>query len=369
MGEETIRTAFHEVTSRMGGSHVSEGGWYWCTGFGDAAAEYAAVRDDVAVWDVSPLNKWDFRGPDAMRAARFIFSNDVLGLVPGQARYGAFLDRDGLVVDDGTVYNAGRPDHCWVMTNGRDRDDYFSEMLGGFDVTWEWITESMPNVGIVGPRSRELVQGLTDADVSALKYFRFYPEPVRVAGTDVILSRTGFGGELGYELFLTDPSDAEAVWTAVTGAGARGFGVTVIEPLRVEAGMVVTGYDYEEHQRTPFDIGLDRVVALNAPGDFAGKERLASVAASPPNRFVTLKIEGETLPPYGADVLEDGEPVGILTSPAETPRFGRIGMAVIPTRLSAPGTNVEVALEDGSTARASVEGLPIYDPEKRRPRA
>lgn len=364
----SIQTAFHEATTGRGGTHVDEGGWFWCAGFGDPAAEYAAVRDAVAVWDVSPLNKWEFRGPDAKRAAQYIFSNDFLGTVPGQARYGAFLDADGLVVDDGTVYNLGRDDRCWVMTNGRDRDDYFASLLGGFDVEWEWRTQQMPNLGIVGPRSRDLVRGLTDADVDALKYFRFYPDPVTVGGVEVILSRTGFGGELGFELFLTDPADATSLYEAVVAAGARPFGVIVIEPLRVEAGLIVTGYDYAEHERTPYDLGLDRLVALGKDVEFAGKSRLAGIASAPPNRFVTLRIDGDTLPAYGAEVSVDGEVVGILTSPAVSPRLGLLGMAIVATPHAAVGSQVEVALEDGTTT-ATVDSLPIYDHEKHRPRA
>jgi aminomethyltransferase len=366
--DEAIRTAFHEVTESQGGAHVADGGWMWLEGFGDLAKEYAAVRDDVAVWDVSPLNKWDFRGPDALRAAQHVFSNDAMSLEVGQARYGAFLDADGLMVDDGTVFNTARPDHCWVMTNGKDHDAYFGEMLGRFDVEVEWIAPRMPHLGVIGPRSREAVQGLTDADVGSLRYFRFHPEPVSVGGVEVFLSRTGFGGELGYELFLTDPSDAAALWNAVAAAGVTPFGVEAIEVLRIEAGLIVTDYDYEAHQRTPFDFNLDRLVALDRDVEFVGKERLRAVAADPPNRFVTLKVDGDDLPEYGAAVTKDGEEIGVLTSPTDSPRYGRIGMAVVRSGHAAPGTAVEVVVGDGAT-RAIVDVLPIYDTNKLRPRA
>jgi aminomethyltransferase len=105
--DEAIRTAFHDVTAAQGGTHIEDGGWMWLEGFGDLGKEYSAIRDDVAVWDVSPLNKWDLRGPDALAAAQRVFSNDALGLAVGQARYGAFLAADGLMVDDGTVFNTG----------------------------------------------------------------------------------------------------------------------------------------------------------------------------------------------------------------------------------------------------------------------
>jgi aminomethyltransferase len=368
MSDEAIRTAFHDVIEAQGGGHVADGGWLWVEGFGDVRKEYAAVRDDVAVWDVSPLNKWDFRGPDALRAAQHLFSNDAMSLEVGQARYGAFLDADGLMVDDGTVFNTAREDHCWVMTNGMDHRDYFGELLAGFDVEFEWVAPSMPHLGVIGPRAREVVQKLTDADVGSLAYFRFLPEPVRVGGVEVYLSRTGFGGELGYELFLTDPSAAAELWNAVVGAGVTPFGVEAIEVLRIEAGLIVTDYDYEAHQRTPYDFNLDRLVALDAGVSFVGLDRLRAIAADPPNRLVTLKVEGDVLPDYGATVTRDGEEIGVLTSPTDSPRFGKIGLAVLRSGHTAPGTAVQVALADG-TAPATVDVLPIYDTNKSRPRA
>jgi aminomethyltransferase len=365
--DDAIRTAFHDVTEAQGGTHIADGGWLWLEGFGDVAKEYAAIRDDVAVWDVSPLNKWDLRGSDGLRAAQRLFSNDALGLDVGQARYGAFLDTDGLMVDDGTVFNTGAG-HCWVMTNGKDHDDYFGEALRDLDVEFEWIAPRMPHLGVIGPRSREVVRKLTDADVDALRYFRFLPEPVKVAGVEVYLSRTGYGGELGFELFLTDPSDAEELWNAVVGAGATPFGAEAIELARIEAGLIVTDYDYEAHQRTPYDFNLDRFVRLDAPGEFLGKEKLRDVAATPPNRLVTLRYEADALPEYGAAVTKGGEEIGVLTSPTETPRFGKIGIAIVPTVEAVVGNTVQVAMGDG-TVDATVDVLPIYDTNKDRPRS
>ena len=365
--DDAIKTAFHDVTEAQGGTHIADGGWMWLEGFGDVAKEYTAIRDDVAVWDVSPLNKWDLRGPDALGAAQRLFSNDALGLDVGQARYGAFLDADGLMVDDGTVFNTGAG-HCWVMTNGMDHHDYFGEALRDLDVEFEWIAPRMPHLGVIGPRSREVVRKLTDADVDALRYFRFLPEPVRVAGVEVYLSRTGYGGELGFELFLTDPSDAEELWNAVVGAGATPFGAEAIELARIEAGLIVTDYDYEAHQRTPYDFNLDRFVRLDAPGEFLGKERLRDVAAAPPNRLVTLRYEADALPEYGAAVTKGGEEIGVLTSPTETPRFGKIGIAIVPTSEAVVGNTVQVAVGDG-TVDATVDVLPIYDTNKDRPRS
>jgi aminomethyltransferase len=363
---DAIQTAFHRVQEARGATFMEEGGWYWSVSFGHADQEYAAVRDGVGMWDVSPLNKWDFRGPDALEAAQRVHSNDILGMDVGQVRYGAFLDEDGRLVDDGTVFKHA-DDHLWVMTNGMGRSEYFADATKGLDVSVDYIARELPNLQIQGPRSRELLRTLTDVDVDSLGYFRFIPEPVNVGGVPVWLSRTGFSGELGFELFLR-PAHAEDLWAAVESAGATPYGVEVIEPLRVETGMVVTDYDYAEHERTPYDLGMDRVVALDAPGEFMGKDRLREVAADPPNRFKTLRVEGDRLTEYGATVTRGGEEVGILTSPAISPRFGNIGLAILRSDASDEGTTVDVALGDGAVA-ATVDVLAIHDPQKRRPRA
>jgi aminomethyltransferase len=191
---------------------------------------------------------------------------------------------------------------------------------------------------------------------------------VRVGGVEVTLSRTGFGGELGYELFLTDPANAAELWNAVLEAGATPFGVEAIEVLRIEAGLIVTDYDYQAHTRTPYDFNLDALVALDADVEFLGKDRLRAIAADPPNRLVTLEVAGESLPDYGAAVTRDGEEIGVLTSPADSPRYGKIGIAVVRSGHAAPGTTLEVAVGDGTTP-ATVDVLPIYDTNKTRPRA
>jgi aminomethyltransferase len=363
---EAIKTAFYDKQLARGASFMEEGGWYWSSTFGDTAKEYSAVRDGVGMWDVSPLNKWEFKGPDALEAAQRVHSNDILGMADGKVRYGAFLDEDGLLVDDGTVFRHSE-DHLWVMTNGVDRANYFAEATKGLDLSIDYVTASLPNMQIQGPGSRDLMRKLTDADVDDLRYFNFYPDQVLVGGVPVWLSRTGFSGELGFELFLR-PEAADALWEAVEAAGAVPYGVDVIEPLRVEAGMIVTDYDYEPHERSPYDLGLDRVVALGAEGAFMGKDKLREIATDPPNRFKTLRLEGDTLPEYGAAVSLDGEQVGVLTSPATSPKLGNIGIAILATGAAADGGRVDVELGDG-TIGATVDVLSIYDPDKKKPRS
>jgi aminomethyltransferase len=364
METESIRSPFYDSAAAMGATFMEEGGWFWTEGFGDSEGEYRGVREDLGVWDVSPLNKWEFRGPDALEAAQRVHTNNIVGLDVGQVRYGAFCDEDGLMVDDGTIYRLD--DRVWAMTNGSDHAEYFADATSGLEVEIEAITRNMPHLGLQGPRSREALSSICDADIPALRYFRFYPEKTKVGGVPCYVSRTGFGGELGYELFC-EPKDAADLWdVAVSTMKARPFGVEVIESLRVEAGLVVLDYDYEAHERTPYDLSFDKLVFLNG-ADFLGRGALRSVSENPPRRMKTLRLETEALPEYGVPVLRDGEEVGTLTSPAPSPRFGPIALAILETAVAGDGTKLEVAVGESNVA-TTVAPLAIYDPEKKRPR-
>jgi glycine cleavage system T protein (aminomethyltransferase) len=361
----SIQSAFHAIGVAKGATFVEEGGWWWTDSYGDLEAEYAAVRRGVGMWDLSPLNKWEFRGGDALEAVQRVHSNDIWGMRDGQVRYGAFLDDDGLLIDDGTVFRFS-PERLWVMTNAMEREEYFAEATKGLEVSVTYLGTDLPSLQIQGPGSRDLMRGITDADLDALPYFRFFPDEVTVAGAPVILSRTGFSGELGYEVFLA-PRHAVQVWEAVEAAGAVPYGVGIIEPVRIEVGLVVTGYDYDEHERSPYDLGMDRMVALDGEGEFMGKDRLREVAKRPPNRLKTLRLAPGALPEYGASVSRDGEEVGVLTSPADSPMLGPIGLAILRADAAEDGTHLSVATAQGSR-EATVDTLALYDPKKQRPR-
>ena len=362
-----IKSAFYDIQAASGAGFVEEGGWFWTTGWGDFDREYQAVRDGVGVWDLSPLNKWDFRGPEAAEAVQRTNTNDILGMKTGQVRYGGFVDEEGMLIDDGTVFKFS-DDHLWVMTNVMERDEYFADATKGLDVSVRYIGPETPSLQIQGPKSRELVKRLTAENIDSMGYFTFIPEPVTFAGAPVIISRTGFSGELGYEIFLA-PEHADAIWAEVAAAGAVPYGIDIIEAIRVEVGMIVTGYDYQEHQASPYDMGLDHVVALNGQGEFMGKDKLREIARNPPNRLKTVRLDGDALPEYGAAITIGEEVVGTLTSPAHSPKLGaNIGLATIRTDVAADGTKVDVAAGDG-TLTGTVEALAIYDPTKTRPRS
>jgi aminomethyltransferase len=368
------RSAFYDVQDQLGAEWTDWEGWAWADHFGDATAEHEATRNASNIWDESPLRKWDMRGPDALALADVLYTNDMSALEVGQVRYGALCDDDGRMIMDGTIFKLA-DDHCFSITSYDSDLDWYRQVASdrGLSVDVEDVTAEMPHLQVQGPRSREILSAIVEGtDLSQLRYFRFV-EGVNVGGVSCLLSRTGYSGELGYELYCK-PDDAAELWNAVLEAGRpQGMlpiGLSAIETIRIESGLLFPDIDYFPHKTDPYEVRLDKMVKLDKPGDFVGKEALRRIASEgTPRLLTTLRIEGDATPEYGAAVTKDGNEVGIVRSPAHSPTFGeQIAMAVIDRELDSEGTQVEVALGDG-TATATVAAFPLYDTQKSRPRA
>ena len=356
---ESSRTALHDTIAAMGGTFKEDGGWFWNQGFGDWRAEYQAVRENVGVWDVSALVKWEFRGPDATAAANRVNTNDIAAMKVGQVRYGAFMNADGTMLDEGTVYKVA-DDHLLVMMNGEGYADYWAEHLGGFDVSITNVTRQMPHIAIQGPLARDLVQSLTDVDISGLRYFQFLPDEITVGGARGRLARTGYSGELGYE-FFSHPDEIGKAYAAVLAGGATPFGVHAVYRLRVEAGFVLNGVDYDPGETNPVDIGLGRFVKLDS--DVVGHDALAASIAEDRHVYRTLHFAAD-MPAEVAPVMWDGIRIGTWRTGSDSPLFGNIGGAILERDHATDGLLVEV---DGHPATVRPWGL--YDPQKSRPRS
>ncbi len=358
---DPVTSVLHAAHQERGAEFVVYSGWTWVTTFGDVAAEYAAIRQGVSMWDVYGLQKFDVSGPDAAMAIQRVFANDVLGMPVGRVRYGAFVTESGAIVDDGTVFKLA-DDHFWVMANSVSTGDYIKDHAHGLDATVAFRTHEMPDISLQGPGARELLQQLTTTDLSGLRYYQFLPERITVAGFPVWLLRTGFTGDLGYEL-IPDPDDAVALWNRLADEGAIPVGVNAVGIARIEAGFVIIGNDYEPYESSPFDVSMDRVTATDKDLPVIGMEALRVAAASPSRRLKTLRVAGETLPADGASVRRGDQVVGTLTSPALSPSLGAIGLAVLETPASEDGTVLTVDLPAGQ-AEAVVDCLSIIDPTR-----
>lgn len=364
-----FRNAFQDVEEKHGGTFHEDGGWEWTENFADTSAEegYKATREDVSVWNVSPLIKWKFVGSDAAKAVDRVGTNKAEDLKVGGVRYSLLLDEDGAMLDEGTVYRqADDTLYYMINTDGGEMQAELEKRSAGLNVTISNPSRTMPNIAVQGPRSLEVVSKLAPGvDVSAIKYFNFITEPVEFAGAQVMLTRTGYSGEKGYEIFLMDPADAEKVYEAVLAEGAVKIGTDAVLMYRAESGLVIAGVDYttEKSPKTnPLDLSLDHAIKMDH--DFVGKDKIAGDYANPKNRFVTLKLEGGEESGYDADVLKDGQVVGRAPSPAVSPKFGAIALATVPAELAAPGTELEV-----EGRKAVVDVVPLYDNKKQRPRS
>jgi aminomethyltransferase len=374
---ELHRTAFDDVQREAGASWTDWEGWAWAADFGDPVAEHKATRTACNIWDESPLRKWDMRGKDedVLALADALFTNDMAALEIGQVRYGAICDEDGKMIMDGTVFHVA-DGHCFSITSYDSDLDWFRKVAAEreLEVELKDVTAEMPHLQVQGPLAREVLGPITEGvDVGTLRYFRFVTDGVTVGGKPVWLSRTGYSGELGFELYCK-PEDASALWNAVVRAGEphglRPIGLSAIETLRIESGLLFPDIDYFPHQTDPFEVRLHHVIRLGGTSPFEGREALEQIASDgTPRLLTTLRIEGNEVPEYGAAVTAEGNEAGIVRSPCVSPTFDEvIAMAAIDRALVKDGQRVEVALGEG-TVGATVAPFPLYDTEKTRPRS
>ncbi|HYF11504.1 MAG TPA: aminomethyltransferase family protein [Actinomycetota bacterium] len=362
---EGKRSPLHAWHVDHGADIMWDGGYPWTNHQGgDPMAEYEAIRTATGIWDLFSTCKYEVSGRDAARVIQRRFTNRVDAMAPGMVRYGAFVDADGLMVDDGNVYRLA-DDRFLVMINTPGIEGWFRETADGLDADVVHRTDELGMIAVQGPTSQETLQPLVERDLSELAYFRFWPEQTRVAGVPAWVLRTGFSGEKGYEVVMA-ADQALPVWQGLVDGGGVPFGLTAIDLARTEVGLIIIAVDYEPGERSPWDLSMDRFITTDTEN--FGASALAEYGADPPKRFKTLRIDGETAPDYGAVVSSDGREVGVVTSPAVSPRVGTIGLAILDAAAAAEGTSVDVAVGDG-TASATVEPLSILDPKKERPRA
>ena len=362
---EAVKSVLHAEHEDRGAQFVVYSGWTWVTTFGDVPREYAAIRGGVSMWDVYGLQKFDVSGPDSSLAVQRVFGNDVLGMAIGQVKYGPFVTSSGALIDDGTVFKLAE-DHFWVMANSESTEHYIRDNAQGMNVLIEFRTHQMPDISIQGPGARDFIQRLTKTDISGLRHFRFIPEPIEVAGIRVWLSRSGFTGDLGYEL-IPDPSDAVALWDRLSDEGAVPVGVDAVGIARIEAGLVIIGNDYEPGVTSPYDLSMDRVVASEKDLPMLGIEILRKAAVSPARRFKTLRVQGSALPADMTPVWDGDRRVGTLTSPSNSPMAGIIGLAVLDTDWATNDTRLSIDI-DGARVAVIVDDLSIFDPQRARQR-
>lgn len=342
-----------------------------------AAGEYWACRQNATVQDMSALRKLDVCGPDAERFLQFACSRDMRRLAVHRSVYALFCDRRGAIIDDATIGRLA-PSLFRVCYGSDELILHLRELaeeLGG-EVWLRDKSRALCNLAVQGPKSRDILREIIFTQPSQprlenLKWFGLTLGRLDDRnGAALMVSRTGYTGELGYELFC-DRRDAEAVWDAVMSAGekygAKPMGAEALEILRIEAGLMANNADFGG-DITPAESGLEFAVDKTKE-NFSGKDALMRHA--PVRRMAGLRPEGRETPACGDAVFSGRRPVGVVTSAAYSPQLER---AVVLARLhrdeAAPGNRLEIGKLDGHIKRlsAAVCEIPFIDPERKKPR-
>jgi aminomethyltransferase len=362
MDETLRRTPLHEEHVRLGAKLVPFAGYempvQYPTGI---TAEHRAVREAAGLFDVSHMGEFVVSGPDALALIQKATVNDASAMEVGQAQYSAMCRPNGGIVDDLLVYRFA--DHWMIVVNASNRQKdwtWLQQQARGLKVRLEDRSDDIALLALQGPRARAIAAPLLDIDADSVGYYRFTEG--RVAGRDALIAGTGYTGEDGFELYVR-ADDAVHVWRALLDAGAaQGLipvGLGARDSLRLEMGYALYGNDLDE-EHTPMEAGLGWITKLAKP-DFVARDVLARQKEQGVERkLVGLELLERGFPRPGYEVLEDGRPVGVVTSGTVSPTLGTgVAMAWVPSRLSALDTRVEVSLR-GKPTPARVVRPPFY---------
>jgi len=371
MADDTAlqHTPLHAVHVASGARMVPFGGWHMPVEYSGIMAEHLAVRERAGLFDVSHMGEVEIAGADALAAVQTISSNDASRLQVGQIQYSALTTPEGTFVDDILVYRLA-DDHFLLVINAanipKDVAWIRSQLAPFDDAPMVDVSSRYALLALQGPVAAEVLQPLTGVELAELKYYRFAHG--EVAGVRGIISRTGYTGEDGFELFVP-PAQAPRVWQALLdagqGAGVVPAGLGARDTLRLEASMRLYGNDMDE-TTTVLEAGLGWVVGWNKTVPFNGDEVLRRQKAEGTGRtLVGLEMADRAIARHGHPVVVDGEPVGVVTSGTHTPFLKKaIAMAYVPTSAAEVGRTVEVDIR-GRRAAARVVPMPFY----KRPRS
>ncbi|MSP82188.1 MAG: DUF1989 domain-containing protein [Alphaproteobacteria bacterium] len=380
----TRETAFHPRTAALTRNLTEYRGFWLPTRFNNHGAidEYAAARERAVVLDLSPLRKFEVTGQDAEELLQRTLTRNVRRLAVGQVVYSAMCYPTGGMIDDGTLFRLGPNLFRWV-----GGDDYGgiwlrrqAEEMGLKQVWVKSSTDQLHNIAVQGPLSRDILKSViwtppAQPKLEEIAWFHFTIGRIGgYNGPAVVVSRTGYTGELGYEVFC-HPRDALAVWDAIWEAGKphglTPLGLEALDMLRIEAGLIFAGYEFDD-QIDPFEAGIGFTVALSKNDDFIGRDALQRRKDHPQRKLVGLELASNEGASHGDCVHVGRMQVGVVTSGTRSPVLGRsIALCRMNVEYARIGTEVEVGKIDGHQKRipARVVRFPAYDPDKTRPRS
>jgi aminomethyltransferase len=366
----TVRdTPLRAVHERLGATMTEFAGWCMPLRYGSETAEHNAVRSSAALFDLSHMGEIAVTGPGAGAALDYAVCGWPSQLSVGRARYTMLCAPDGGILDDLIVYRQAA-ERFLVVANAANTSVVLAELAERCSPPGAVVTDESEATGLIsiqGPNGCGILSVVTDLPLASMPYYA--GGYGTVAGREAWVARTGYTGEDGFEIFCA-PADCEPIWDALTAsaagdAGGRGLpaaGLAARDTLRLEAGMPLYGNELGPDV-TPYEAGLGRVVRLDKPGDFVGRQALAARAAEGPRRtLIGLLARSRRVPRHGYQVLSAaGDRAGVVTSGAPSPTLGTpIAMAYVEGDAGGPfGIDIR-----GKTEAAEVTGLPFYDRRK-----
>jgi aminomethyltransferase len=343
---------------------VPFGGWEMPVQYVGIIEEHRRVRQAVGLFDVSHMGEFEFRGPDAVAFLQRVTTNDIERLAVGQVQYSLMCTPDGGIVDDLTLHRI-KPDEFLMTVNAAniDRDwAWLKRHLAGA-VKAENVSDITALFAVQGPRAEAVLARLADQDVTGIGYYRFVRG--RIAGAESYISRTGYTGEDGFEIYCY-AREAEKVWQALLDEGKQEgiapIGLGARDTLRLEMKYALYGNDIDE-TTNPIEAGLGWVVKLDK-GDFLGRDAIRKTSAEGPRRrLVGFEMVERAVPRHGYRILRDGREVGVVTSGSYGPSVDRfIGMGYVAQDLAVVGTEIGVEVR-GAPHAARVVKTPFYPPK------
>ena len=357
--EQMQRTPFHDQHVALGAKMVPFAGFEMPIQYpAGITAEHKAVRERCGVFDVSHMGEFIARGPGAVDFLNFVTTNDVSALAVGQAQYSAILNERGTIEDDCLIYRFA--DRMMVVVNASNRAKDFAHIdreRHRFECTLEDVSDETALLAVQGPEAQRILQPLVDSELDPIEYYHFVEG--RVAGARAVISRTGYTGEDGFELYF-GAADADRVWDALLATGAvTPCGLGARDSLRLEMGMALYGNDIDDTV-TPYEANLGWIVKLKK-GDFVGRDALVRQKEhGVPRKLAGFVLEERAFPRPGFPVFQNGAPQGLTRSGTVSPSLGTpIGTCYLPPEGAAPGSALEVEIR-GRRVAGHVVKMPFY---------
>ncbi|GAA1878180.1 glycine cleavage system aminomethyltransferase GcvT [Pseudonocardia ailaonensis] len=358
-----VRSPLHDTHVALGAAFTDFAGWSMPIRYGSELAEHAAVRDAAGLFDLSHMGEIHVEGPEAATALDRALVGNLSALAPGRARYTMLCAPDGGVLDDLVVYRLTETSFM-VVANASNRVRVAEELgarAAGLEADVLDRSRDTALIAVQGPASAAIVESATGTSVDGLRYYASMP--ARIGEDDILLARTGYTGEDGFEIYLP-AGRATATWQHLSEVGAVHqlvpAGLACRDTLRLEAGMPLYGNELGP-DRTPFEAGLGRVVRFDKAADFVGRPALLQRRDDPGGEvLVGLRGSGRRAARGGCPVLREGRPVGRITSGALSPTLGHpVAMAFVERGLDEPGTCLTVDVR-GRPEPVDVVSLPFY---------